>query len=214
MEIALVTIFFTSFVLALSGALMPGPLLTVTISESSRRGVIAGPLMIFGHGLLELALVVALISGLAPLLVRDDVFILISLTGGAVLLWMGISMLRTLPELTLDCLTIKEKPRNLVVMGIVLSAINPYWLIWWASIGLGYIMHSLRFGTLGVSVFFLGHILADLAWYALISFGVAKGQHLFSNRSYRKLIGGCAVFLILFSCWFFYGGVQKTLSLT
>ena len=212
MEIALVTIFCTSFILALSGALMPGPLMTVTVSESSRRGMSTGPLMIFGHGLLELALVVALISGLAPILARDDVFILISLTGGAVLLWMGISMLGSLSELTLDCPTTSKKPRNLVVMGAVLSAVNPYWLIWWASIGLGYIMHSLKFGILGVTAFFLGHILADLAWYALISFGIAKGQHLFSNQSYRKLIGGCAVFLICFSCWFFYSGVQKTLD--
>jgi threonine/homoserine/homoserine lactone efflux protein len=213
MEIALITIFSTSFVLALSGALMPGPLMTVTISESSRRGASTGPLMIFGHGLLELALVIALISGLAPILVRDDVFIFISLTGGAVLLWMGISMLRTLPQLSLDFQPAGEKKsRNLVVMGIVLSAVNPYWLLWWASIGLGYIMHSLKFGMLGVTAFFFGHILADLAWYGLLSFGITKGQHLFSNDFYRKLIGGCAVFLILFSCWFFFSGVQKTLE--
>ena len=172
-----------------------------------------GPLMIFGHGLLELALVVALISGLAPILARDDVFILISLTGGSVLLWMGGSMLRSLPERTLDCQTTTKKSRNLVVLGVILSAANPYWLIWWASIGLGYIMHSLKLGILGVTAFFLGHILADLAWYTLISFGIAKGQHLFSSQSYRKLIGGCALFLILFSCWFFYSGVQKLLNL-
>ena len=213
MEIALITIFCTSFVLALSGALMPGPLMTVTVSESSRRGASTGPLMIFGHGLLELALVIALISGLAPILIRDDVFIFISLTGGAVLLWMGISMLRGLSQFSLDYQPAGEKKsRNLVVMGIVLSAVNPYWLLWWASIGLGYIMHALKFGMLGVTAFFLGHILADLAWYGLISFGITKGQHLFSNAFYRKLIGGCAVFLILFSCWFFFSGVQKTLD--
>lgn len=214
MQIALITIFCTSFVLALSGALMPGPLMTVTVSESSRRGASTGPLMIFGHGLLELALVVALISGLAPILVRDDVFIFISLTGGAVLLWMGISMLRSLPQLSLDYQPASEKKsRNLVVMGIVLSAVNPYWLLWWASIGLGYIMHAMKFGLLGVTAFFLGHILADLAWYGLISFGITKGQHLFSNDFYRKLIGGCAIFLILFSCWFFFSGAQKTLDI-
>lgn len=212
MQIALVTIFCTSFVLALSGALMPGPLMTVTISESSRRGMITGPLMIFGHGLLELALVIALISGLAPILARDDVFILVSLTGGTILLWMGLSMLCSLPRLTLNYQPTNEKSRNLVVMGIILSAINPYWLIWWASIGLGYITYSLKFGLRGVTAFFLGHILADLAWYALISWGIAKGQHLFSNQFYRKLIGSCAVFLICFSCWFFFSGIKKTLD--
>jgi len=211
MQIALITIFCTSFVLALSGALMPGPLMTVTVSESPRRGVLTGPLMIFGHGLLELALVIALISGLAPILVRNDVFILISLTGGAVLLWMALSMLKSLPDLTLDYRSTGKKSRNLVMLGIVLSAANPYWLIWWASIGLGYIMHSLKFGILGITAFFLGHILADLAWYGLISFSIAKGQHLFSERFYKRLIGGCALFLIILSCWFFYNGVQKAI---
>jgi len=212
MDIALITIFCTSFILALSGALMPGPLLTVTISESSRRGAVTGPLMIFGHGILELALIGALLSGLAPFLVRDDVFIFISLTGGAVLLWMGITMLRSLPTLNLEYNAPSDKPRNLVLVGIILSVANPYWLIWWASIGLGYIMHSLKFGLLGVASFFLGHILADLAWYALVSFGIARGRHLLGNDLYRKLIGGCALFLIFFSCWFFYNGLQKFLT--
>lgn len=213
MQIALLTIFCTSFVLALSGALMPGPLLTVTVSESSRRGALAGPKMILGHALLELALVVALLSGLAPILVRDDVFILISLTGGAVLLWMATSMLRSLPRLSLNSRADARGSRNLVVAGIVLSAANPYWLLWWASIGLGYIVHSMKFGIIGVTAFFLGHIVADLAWYCLISFGIAKGKRFFSDRSYRQLIGGCAVFLLVFSCWFLYSGIDKAIQL-
>ncbi|MDK9706181.1 MAG: LysE family translocator [Desulforhopalus sp.] len=214
MEIALLTIFSTSFVLALSGALMPGPLLTVTISESSRRGAHVGPMMIFGHGLLELAMVAALLSGLAPILARDDVFILISLTGGAFLLWMGTAMLRSLPQLSLEGQADNGRgSRNLVVTGIVLSAANPYWLIWWASIGIGYIMHSMKFGLIGVAAFFCGHILADLTWYCIISFGIAKGKRFFSDSSYRKLIGGCAVFLLVFSCWFLYGGIDKAIHL-
>lgn len=214
MQVALLTIFCTSFIIALSGALMPGPLLTVTISESSRRGAMTGPLMIFGHSILELLLVVALLSGLAPLLMRDDLFIFISLAGGAVLLWMGISMIRSLPNLTLSPQESSEKPRNLVVAGLVLSAINPYWLLWWASIGLGYIMHSLKFGLLGVAAFFIGHISADLAWYALISTTVAKGKQYLSDSFYKRLIACCAAFLVLFSCYFFFSGVNKLIQMS
>lgn len=216
MELALATIFSTSFVLALSGALMPGPLLTVTVTESSRRGASAGPLMIFGHGLLELAMVAALLAGLAPFLVRDDVFIFISLTGGAILLFMGITMLRGLSGLALtgpSPTASRDGGRNLIVAGIVLSAVNPYWLIWWASIGLGYIVHAMKFGVLGVAAFFAGHILADLAWYTLVSFGIARGRHLLGNVLYRRLIGGCAIFLMVFACWFFYSGVNKAITL-
>ena len=214
MEMALFTIFCTSFILALSGALMPGPLLTVTISESSRRGgMVVGPLMILGHSLLELALVIALGFGLAPILMRDDVFIFVSFCGGAVLLWMGTSMLRSLSALSLEIQPDNAISKNLVLTGILLSAVNPYWLIWWTSIGLGYIMYSMKFGFMGVAAFFFGHILADLTWYWLVSIGVAKGKHFFSDNLYRRLIGGCAVFLLVFSCWFLYSGINRAIHL-
>ncbi len=211
MSLALITIFSSSFLLALSGALMPGPLLTVTISESTRRGAIVGPLVIFGHGILELSLITALLLGMAPLLQRNDVFIFISLVGGSILLWMAFSMFKSLPGLSLDVTPENEKTKNLVITGILFSLANPYWIIWWASIGLGYILHSVKYGVMGVAAFFLGHILADLAWYALISFGVARGRRFFSDVFYRRLIGGCASFLVIFSCYFFYSGIEKIL---
>ena len=211
MTLALITIFSSSFLIALSGALMPGPLLTVTVSESTRRGAIAGPLVIFGHGILELSLITALLLGMAPLLQRNDVFVFISLVGGSILLWMAFSMFKSLPGLRLDVAPEKEKSKNLVITGILFSLANPYWIIWWASIGLGYILHSVKYGVIGVAAFFLGHILADLAWYALISFGVARGRRFFSDVFYRRLIGCCASFLVIFSCYFFYSGIEKIL---
>jgi threonine/homoserine/homoserine lactone efflux protein len=211
MILTLITIFSSSFLIALSGALMPGPLLTVTVSESTHRGAITGPLVIFGHGILELSLITALLLGMAPLLQRNDVFIFISLMGGSILLWMAFSMFRSLPDLSLEVAPKDGKGKNLVITGILFSLANPYWLIWWASIGLGYILHSVKYGVIGVAAFFLGHILADLAWYTLISFGVAKGRRFFSDIFYRRLIGCCASFLVIFSCYFFYSGIEKIL---
>jgi threonine/homoserine/homoserine lactone efflux protein len=213
MEFALLTIFCTSFVIALSGALMPGPLMTVTVTESSRRGAIVGPLMILGHSILELALVAGLLLGLAPFLAREDVFVFISLVGGVVLLWMGISMVRSLPNLSFEIEEQSEKSGNLIVAGIVLSAINPYWFIWWASIGLGYITQSFKFGLMGVIAFFLGHCLADLSFYSFISLAIARGSKLFSDSFYKKIIGGCGIFLTLCSCWFFYSGINTFISI-
>jgi len=108
---------------------MPGPFLTVTVSESSRRGTIAGPLLILGHGILELALVVALLSGMAPFFKRDSVFVSIALIGGIILIWMSISMFRSLPTLSLKLDGNSEKPKNLIMAGIICSLANPYWTI-------------------------------------------------------------------------------------
>ncbi len=209
MTLVLVPIAFSSFLLALSGALMPGPVLTVTISESTRRGASTGPLIMLGHGILELVLVAALLTGLGPFLSREEVFIVVALIGGAFLLWIAWSMFRGLPRLRLEQEEVEESPRNLVLAGILLSLANPYWLIWWATIGLGYIMHSVRFGLPGVAAFYVGHILADLAWYSFVSFGIARGRHLFSDRSYRMLVGACAGFLVLFAGYFLYTGIER-----
>ena len=212
MALTLLTIFSTSFVIALSGALMPGPVLTVTVSESARRGAMAGPLMIFGHSILELALVCALMAGLAPFFTRNEVFVVVSILGGVILFWMACLMFKDLPNLSLTVEHKTDKQRNLVLSGILLSLANPYWLIWWATIGIGYIMYSVKFGIAGIIAFYIGHILADLAWYSLISFGIAKGRSFFTDRFYRMLIGSCATFLIVFSGYFLYSGLEKILQ--
>ncbi len=202
-------IFVSSFVIALSGALMAGPLLTMAISESPRKGYMTGPLLILGHGLLEITLLVFLILGLAPILKQDFIFGIIALSGSIILLWMAFGMFRSLPSLDLDFKSGKSSGGHLVLSGILMSLANPYWAIWWATIGLGYIIHSQEFGLMGITVFFIGHILADLAWYSLISFSIVKGRTFFNVSFYRGLIGFCACFLVIFAGYFGYSGFEK-----
>ncbi len=74
MMLNMFNIFSVSFLLALSAAIMPGPLLAVAINSSSHRGFIAGPLLIVGHGILELGLVALLFLGLSSLLQSELFF--------------------------------------------------------------------------------------------------------------------------------------------
>ncbi|NLW09581.1 MAG: LysE family transporter, partial [Firmicutes bacterium] len=74
--------------------MMPGPLLTVNIKESLRRGFWAGPQLILGHALLEGALITGLALGLGGLLKAELSQGLISVFGGAFLFWMAWGMLR------------------------------------------------------------------------------------------------------------------------
>jgi threonine/homoserine/homoserine lactone efflux protein len=208
----LITIFISSFIIAFSGAMMPGPLLTATISESSQRGFIAGPLLIVGHGILEIMLLAALVLGLAPFLQRNDVFAVVAIAGGVILLWLALGMFRALPELTMSLNTGTIKSGSLIKRGAILSIANPYWIIWWATIGFGYVIYSWSFGIAGIVFFFTGHILADFVWYSAVSSAVGKGRHLFTDGLYRCVIGTCAVVLILFACYFFYAGVQKIVA--
>lgn len=209
---AFFTIFFSSFLIALSGAMMPGPLLTAVIGETSRRGFPAGPLIIIGHGILELVLVGAILLGLAPHLQQQGVFVSIALAGAVILLWMAFTMFRSLPTLSLSHQIGAPPQGNLIFMGIILSAVNPYWVIWWATIGLGYILYCQRFGTVGIIFFFAGHILADFFWYAAVAGAIAGGRRFLSDHLYRTIIGVCALLLVIFAGYFFYAGLQKLLT--
>jgi threonine/homoserine/homoserine lactone efflux protein len=205
----LVGIGIYSFMLALSGALMPGPLLTATVEESVRHGPRAGPLLVAGHAILEFALVAALFLGLAPLLKDNRVTAGISLAGGAILVWLAFGMFRTLPSLSIaDPGSLKGGQGRLITSGILVSLSNPYWTIWWATFGLAYILQSREFGMAGVAVFFTGHILADFAWYSLVSLSIGKGRRFLTEVMYRGLVGFCAVFLLGFACWFLWGGIK------
>jgi threonine/homoserine/homoserine lactone efflux protein len=202
----------TSFVVALSGALMPGPLLTITVGEATRRGFWAGPLIILGHGLLELALVLLLLAGLGGVLNRPLILGTVGLVGGGVLAWMGLGLLRASRTSRLKFEAETTTGMHPVWSGIFMSLANPYWLIWWLTIGLGYIIFAAKFGLLGVFLFFAGHILADLAWYTLVSTAVAYGRNFFTDGIYRGFLAGCGCFLFLFSGYFAFQGVKFLLN--
>lgn len=206
---AYLTVFTTSFVIAFSGAMMPGPFMTMTIGESARSGPWVGPKMIAGHAVLEMVLLVAIFFGLAPLFQKDLFFILIALIGGGIMIWMAQSMFRSLPKLEINTTATNEKSMNLYLAGILMSLANPYWIIWWATIGLGYVLHSQKLGFIGVVFFFIGHILGDLVWYSAISVAVGKGRKFFGNKTYRILVGTCAAFLSVFALWLVYDGIVK-----
>ncbi len=210
--LALLTIFVTSFFIAFSGAMMPGPFMTMTIGESARSGPWVGPKMIAGHAVLEIALLFALFYGLAPLFKNEIFFIAVAIIGGLILIWMAQSMFRSLPTLEIKAETTSNKTMNLYLAGILMSLANPYWIIWWATIGLGYVLVSKELGFAGIAFFFVGHILGDLVWYSAISVAVGKGRKFFSNKIYRILVGTCAAFLTLFAFWLIWDGVVKLVA--
>ncbi len=202
-------IFITSFIVGLSGALMPGPLLTVTISQSAVRGWITGPLIVLGHGILELSLVVAVVFGFGRILAHGAATGAIGILGGAVLLWMGGTMARDSRKIKL----VMEGKKGISTLhpvwsGILVSLSNPYWIVWWATIGLSYIAFSMQMGTLGISLFYGGHILSDLVWYALISILVHFGKQWIPDRVFQTVILVCGIFLVGFGGYFGYSGIK------
>ncbi len=203
---SIMVIAVTSFVVALSGALVPGPLFTITVGESVKRGFSAGPMIILGHGLLEAVVVALIVFGVMPAVTAEKTRMVIGFGGGIILILMGAMILKDCRSASLNIDTGGGRTGlNPVVSGVVGSLSNPYWVIWWMTIGLGYLVSALKYGAAGVIAFFAGHIAADLGWYSLLAFAVSKGRAVMSDRGYRITLLGCGLFLIFFGFWFILG---------
>jgi len=231
---ALVAIFVTSFLVSLTGALSPGPLTTLAVREGVRRGFWAGPALAAGHGAIELALVAALALGLNRLLEEEWLTATIALVGGTFLLWLGAQIIRTAPrqELVIGERGDGQEPRSgppgrgwlrpalgeeerltaaaalrLAASGVVVSVANPFWVLWWATVGTAYIATSLEEGAAGVGVFYGAHFLTDLGWLSVIALALATGRRIMSRRAYRGVLVACGVFLLGLGGWFLASGL-------
>jgi threonine/homoserine/homoserine lactone efflux protein len=207
----LLLIFASSFGVGFSGAIMPGPVLTVTIAEATRRGFWAGPLIVLGHGIIEFALFIALVLGLGTILKHDIVFGIVGVGGAIVLIWMGIGMVREIKTATLK-LELNEGERSRPILaGLLTSVSNPYFTIWWATIGLSYIALSQRHGIAGLTSFYTGHIMSDIVWFFAIAWAVTMGKRIMNDHVYRWIIGLCGGFLCILGLYFGSSGLKALL---
>lgn len=228
---SLAAIFGTSLVVSLTGALSPGPLTTLAIREGVRRGPWAGPILALGHGVLELAVVFGLALGLNQVLGHDAVAVTIAAGGGLFLLWLGWRIIWTAPrqELRIEAPSSVDEAESsgvpghhlaatanvgalpslrqvgtLALFGLAVSLANPFWAIWWITIGSAYIAEALDHGTAGVLSFYGGHILADLGWLTIIAVALSSGRRIMSTRAYQGILIVCGAFLLGLGLWFLW----------
>ncbi len=178
--------------ISLSGVLAPGPITAVAVGQGSKSPR-AGTLVAIGHGIVELPVMVLVFFGVGRVIQFPAVQIAIAFLGGAVLLWMGVGMLRNLRKTELGPF---NETRSPIVAGILLSAGNPYFLIWWATVGAGLILRSVGFGLLGFAAFAAAHWLCDLGWDSFLSVLSFKGGAFFGKRFQQVVFAVCGVFLV------------------
>ena len=208
----LTALFFTALAVGFSGAMMPGSLLTYTIRQSLKEGPKVGFIVIVGHALLELLLIIGIFLGLDMVLKSNAAQITIGIIGGLLLCYIGTDMIlkaaRGKVSVDMDAKT--KNSDRMVLSGALLSAANPYFLLWWAVIGLGFLTQAYRdFAVWGVAVYFLGHITADFTWYGLISTVVGTTRKFIKEKPYRIIIMVLGGLLIFFGARFLIDALGK-----
>ena len=133
-------LFATSLLVGLSGAVAPGPLLTAVIGDVARTGFWTAPLLVLGHALLELVTVLALAQGLARAIRNPAVLRTIAALGGITLLVLGGDLARSawIGAVHLDEVQTASAAALPILTGVIVSVSNPYWVLWWVTVGAGY----------------------------------------------------------------------------
>ena len=196
----------TVVLLSASGALSPGPLFLASTLRAAKHGGQAGIECAIGHTLVEFPLVIGLTVGLQTIL--QSLTDLIAVTGGMVLLvFASVQLLQASRRIELDS---KKLPsfwdkRPGIIAGLVFTALNPFFILWWVTVGTTLTKQALALGAIaGVLAMFAAHIWMDYAWLGGTAILAARGR-LILGRLYRVL-------LVIFSLVMIYFGVSFIFS--
>ena len=184
--------------ISLSGVMMPGPLTAATITKGYREQN-AGIFIALGHAVIELPLMALIYFGFARFFASPEVKMVVGLAGGLMLIFMGLMVLRSFRK---DMGEAADLPYNSLVTGIVLTGANPYFFLWWATIGIALIVAAAQFGIWGLIIFAVVHWSCDLVWEQGVSMSVFRTKHLWTKRVQQIVFGICALALVGFGVYF------------
>lgn len=195
-----------------SGVLTPGPLFFVNLALSKYGGFWSGIKIAIGHTIVELPLIILYSLPFIVLTFPSTIFSMlkvISIIGGVSLIVFGIFyVVRTICKN--DNLTATAKPcriENPILVGILFTGVNPFFFLWWISIGVKLISDSLQLlgYPLGIVFLFFVHIWMDYAWLGLSSYFTSRGIKIVGSQYHRFII-------ILLTLPLFYYGINFILA--
>jgi len=195
----------TVVVVTASGALAPGPLFAANLLQGAKGGLKSGLMMSVGHTLVEFPLVILIALGISSMMSFPGFSLFVGLVGGCALIGFGLIQIvgaarrQTKLEETQEA-GIQKKA---LVLGVGLTALNPYFILWWLTVGLGLVVQAVELGALlGVLIMYVSHVWMDYAWLTGTAYLSARGRMLIGGRGYRLSLLALAAFLIYFGVGF------------
>ena len=194
-------------IISASGVMSPGPLFAANITYGLREGVKSGIKIAIGHSIVELPLVILLGIGVFSLEIFPEFRTIISIFGAITLfVFAGIQIKTILGKNKNISIKPKQGP---IVTGILLSALNPFFIVWWLTIGFKLISDAmLIWAFAGILIVFVFHIWMDFAWLGITAFLASKSRKIISNRNYKIMILVLSLTLIYFGITFLMDAIS------
>ena len=184
-----------------SGVMSPGPLFAANVFYGLKGGVKTGLKMAYGHTVVELPLVILLGIGVFSLEAIPEFRTYIAVIGALGLFAFAGIQLKQILKNKLD--TITEPRHGPFLAGVLLSALNPFFIIWWLTIGFKLISDALIIWSFwGILIMFVLHIWMDYAWLSSTALVSSRISKILSNRTFKLLVIGLSIVLIYFGITF------------
>jgi threonine/homoserine/homoserine lactone efflux protein len=196
-----------TIVISLTGVMAPGAVTAATLACGSRNRW-AGVQIAIGHGLVEIPLIFLLILGLGTVLKMDAAKIIIGIIGGLFLVYLGIMTLREPVSSDGDT---KSRTGGPVLTGLVLSATNPYFLFWWATVGLNLALQARDLGAWAIVIFAAVHWSCDFLWLTILSMAAFHGTTILSPKIQKWILAFCGAAMAAFGLKFLYDAAKLLL---
>jgi len=188
--------------ISMSGVMQPGPVTAATVSMGAENKY-AGLLMAVGHGIIEFPMMILIVCGMDVILKSQVTQMVIGLVGGALLLFMAYQTKGSIANLSNQ----KQNGRNNhrpILTGVVLTIGNPYFLLWWATVGLAMATAASKFGVWGFVMFSIIHWLCDCVWLQILSLAGYHGSRLMGVKLQRGVLIVCGAALFFFGLYFIW----------
>jgi len=205
--IALSQFLITVVLVSASGVLSPGPLFIVTLERAVGSRGRSGLDAALGHTVVELPLVLGLAVGALVWLQNSPLALkVIGLVGGVVLLFFaGLQVWEAKTGVKLEnsavSQRVEEQSGRGIFFGILFTAMNPFFIVWWLTVGWSLIVQASLLGALvGVLVMYLAHVWMDFAWLG--------GTGFIASRRKLSLGPWFRILLIVFAAAMAYFGLS------
>ena len=195
---------FVVIIMSLSGVMAPGPMFAVTIAKSLKSPW-AGVKIAFGHAVIEVPLILLVYFGLVYFLQKDIVQLVLGVLGGGMIIWMGISLFRSRHALAGEG---KDTTYGAFKAGILMSGLNPFFLVWWVTVGSLLLMTFINtVGVWGMPVFIIVHWLCDLVWLSFVSVVIFRTRSFWGKRLQSWIFIILSIALLYFGVQFIIKGI-------
>ncbi|MGO9644057.1 MAG: LysE family transporter [Candidatus Bathyarchaeia archaeon] len=193
----------TVVIVTASGALAPGPLTFGIIMHGSEGGARSGIAYATGHMIVEFPLVLALAFGLTAAISQPSIKTIVGLIGGVGLICFGgMQIYEILKKKTSKAWT-SNLPGSSILLGLVLTGLNPYFILWWFTIGSMLILQALTYAALlGVFIMYLSHVWMDYAFLTALAHFGKKGKAFLGSRYYRLILFAFGMILVYYGITF------------